>query len=257
MAFEHIRYEVTGPIARLTMYRPERRNAMTNRMVHETRVALGAAAEDRSIRVLVLTGAGSSFCPGADINGIADGASDVALAAADFEVPALLHEMSAVTIAAINGACAGAGMMWALACDLRIASKTAKLNTAFLDVGVAGDMGGPWTLARLVGPSKARELFFLPTKLTGEDAERLGIVSSAVDDDDLGAAVDAITARLTAAAPIALRTLKQNFVASERMGLRDYVALETERHMALFRTHDTVEAFRARAEGRPPQFQDR
>lgn len=255
--FAHVRYEVDGPVARLTMHRPDRRNAMTNRMVHEARVALGRAAEDRAVRVLVLTGAGASFCPGADIGGIAGGDPDVALTAADFEVPVLLHEMPAVTIAAINGACAGAGMMWALACDLRVAARSAKLNTAFLDVGVAGDMGGPWTLSRLVGAAKARELCFFPQKLDGAQAEAAGIVNRAVDDDDLAPTVEAMVARLVAAAPMALRSLKANFVAAERMGLRDFVALETERHLALFRTHDTREAFAARAAGRPPRFEDR
>src|SRR5882724_5879165 len=111
-------YEKSGPVATLTMNRPERLNGMTNRMVIEAREALASAAEDREIRVLVLTGAGKAFCPGADLQAVASGDSppEDELRADDFRVPVLLHEMPAVTIAAVNGACAGAALGWAAAC---------------------------------------------------------------------------------------------------------------------------------------------
>lgn len=259
---ETIRYDVDGGIATLTLDRPERMNAMTNLMVRETRDALALAASDRTIRVLVLTGAGRSFCPGADIQrvaGGANGAPDIALDRTDFDVPVLLHEMPAVTIAAVNGACAGAGLGWACACacDLRIAARSARFNTAFLDVGVAGDMGGPWTLTRLVGAAKARQLYFLPDKFGADDALAMGLVSRLADDDALASEVRALAERLAAAAPIALRTMKSNFVEAERMDLASFVTLETERHLRMFTTHDTREAFAARAEKRAPRFQGR
>jgi 2-(1,2-epoxy-1,2-dihydrophenyl)acetyl-CoA isomerase len=258
--WETIRVERAGGIARLTLHRPDRMNAMTNLMVRETAEALSDLADDRAVRVLVLTGAGRAFCPGADLMGGAvnpDGAPDVQLEARDFRVPVLLHEMPAVTVAAVNGACAGAGLGWACACDLRVASRSARFNTAFLDVGVAGDMGLPWTLPRLVGAAKARELCLFPDKFGAEDAERLGLVSKVVDDDALAAVVDALATRLASAAPMALRTLKSNYVEAERMGFASFVAIETERHMALFRTHDTREAFAAKAAKRAPVFEDR
>lgn len=256
-AYETICYERDGAVATITLNRPERMNGMTNRMVRETTRALAAAAEDQEVRVLVLTGAGRAFCPGADLGNVASGAPDDVLRPADFRAPIFLHEMPAVTIAAINGACAGAGLGWACACDLRIAASSARFNTAFLDVGVAGDMGGPWTLARLVGPAKARELYFLPEKFDAVEALRIGLVSKVVADEDLADEVGALTARLAAAAPLALRALKANFVDSERMDLAGFVALETERHLSLFRTHDTREAFAAKAERRPPVFEGR
>src|SRR5215211_8273010 len=200
--FETITYDTDGAIATLTMNRPERMNAMTNRMVREARAALVQAAHDRAVRVLVLTGAGRSFCPGADIHGVAgraDGEDD-RLDPSDFEVPVLLHEMPAVTIAAVNGACAGAALGWAAACDLRVAARSARFNTAFLDVGVAGDMGGPWTLPRLVGAARARELYFLPDKFGADEALQMGLVSKVVDDDALGDEISALAARLAAAA---------------------------------------------------------
>jgi 2-(1,2-epoxy-1,2-dihydrophenyl)acetyl-CoA isomerase len=255
--FETIIYEKTGAIATLTMNRPDRLNGMTNRMLRETRIAVGEAAADRSLRVLILTGAGKGFCPGADIGRIASDAADDEIVADDFRVPVILHEMPCVTIAAVNGACAGAGLGWALACDLRFSAASAKFNTAFLDVGVAGDMGGPWTLARIVGPAKARELYFFPDKFDAETAHRIGMVSRVFSDDRLMPEVHAIADRLAAAAPIALRALKSNFVEAERMDLSSYVAFETERHFRMFLTEDTKEAFRAKSEKRTPQFKGR
>src|SRR5439155_4231781 len=143
----------------------------TNRMVREARDALELAAGDPSVRVVVLTGEGRAFCPGADLNHFTSGGPDERLTAREFAVTTLLHEIPAVTVAAINGACAGAGLGWACACDLRLATRSAKLNTAFLAVAVAGDMGLPWTLPRLVGAAKARELSFLPGKIDASEAE--------------------------------------------------------------------------------------
>ena len=103
--------------------------------------------------------------------------------------------MPAVTIAAINGACAGAGFGWACACDFRFATASARFNTAFLEVGIAGDMGGPWTLARIVGPAVARELYMLPTKIDAAEALRIGLVSRVFDDDVFLDEVAAIVGR--------------------------------------------------------------
>ena len=253
--YQHIRYEKSGPVATLTMYRPDRMNAMTNRMLLETGRALAAAAEDRDLRVLVLTGAGDrGFCPGADLNMVAEGGDAERIVPEDFRVPVLLHEMPAVTIAAVNGACAGAGMGWACACDFRFAAESARFNVAFLDVGVAGDMGGPWTLPRILGAAKARELYFFPGKLDAQEALRIGLVSKVFPEKTFRAEVDAIVQRLAESAPIALRTLKSNFLAAEKTGFADYLALESERHMPMFDTHDTKEAFAAKVEKRKPKF---
>lgn len=254
-SYKTILYEKAGAVATVTLNRPDRLNGMTNAMVRETGQALIAAAEDREVRVLVLTGAGKTFCPGADLNQVASGERDDPIEPEDFRVPVLLHNMPAVTIAAINGACAGAGLGWACACDLRYAAASARMNTAFLEVGVAGDMGGPWTLSRIVGPSRARELYFFPDKFGAEDAFRIGLVSRVFPDASFREEVTRVVERLAAAAPIALRTLKANFVDAERMDFAGYVALETERHIRMFTTADTREAFAAKVEKRKPRFQ--
>ena len=257
--FETILYEQDGPVVTITMNRPERKNAMTNRMVRETGDALAYAAEDRDVRVLVLTGAGTSFCPGADLQAVAGGTvADEALTPSDFRAPVLLHNMPAVTIAAINGACAGAGFGWACACDFRFATASARFNTAFLEVGIAGDMGGPWTLARIVGPAKARELYMLPDKFDagGRVPHRARVARCSRTTCSATRSARSSIA-LAAAAPIGLKTLKANFVDSERMDFAGYVALESERHLRMFTYSDTREAFAARVEGRPPKFEGR
>ncbi len=184
-------------LAVVTLNRPHRRNGIVPSMMTALYAALREAAEDRGIRVLVITGAGQDFCPGADIGHYADGETRPAEGFRDtreFDVATLLHEAPAVTIAAIRGACAGAGFGWACACDFRIADDTAKFNTAFLGVGVAGDMGVPWTLPRLVGAAKARELSFLPHKFDAAEAERIGLVNRMVPAAEFEKTVEGVTA---------------------------------------------------------------
>ena len=262
--FKTVIFERSGPLATLTMNRPGRMNGMTSLMVHEAREALARAADDPGIRVLVLTGAGNAFCPGADLNVVASGeergveeSGDDGSGPRDYHVSTLLHEMHAVTIAAVNGACAGAAFGWACACDFRYAAESARFNVAFLDVGVAGDMGGPWTLPRIVGAARARELYFMPGKFDAAEALRIGLVSRVFPDSTFRAEVGAVVERLVEAAPIALRTMKANFVEAERMDLRSYIDLETARHIPMFATHDTREAFAAKVEKRKPKFEGR
>lgn len=252
--YDTIRFEAADGIGRLTLDRAERMNAMTNRMLAETRACLDAVAERNDVRVLVLTGAGRGFCPGADLKHYAAGESDTTSRPDDFRVPLILHTMPQVTLAAINGMCAGAGLGWALACDLRLAAASANFNTAFLNVASAGDMAGPWTLPRLIGAAKARELYFLPEKFGADEAREMGLVSRVFDDAEFRDEVEAIARRLAAASPHALATMKQNFVDAERLDLASYLALETERHIEVMAHDDAREAFRAFVEKRPPQF---
>lgn len=253
-AFETIRYEVDGGLARLTLDRPDAMNGMTNQMVREARDALELAASDASLRILVLTGEGRAFCPGADLNHFTTGGPDERLTSREFKVTTLLHEIPAVTVAAINGACAGAGLGWALACDLRVMSAGAKLNTAFLDVAVAGDMAIPWSLPRLVGAARARDLSFLPRKVDADEALRIGLVARVFPAESFRDDTDALVAGLLKKSPSALRGLKENYVAAERMTLGDFVDYEAERHLRIAASPDTAEAFRAFLEKRDPKF---
>jgi len=255
-AYETIVYEAKDGIGTLTLNRPDRLNAMTNRMVRETTAALREIARDASVRVLVLTGAGRGFCPGADLKHFTSGASlaDDAIGESDFEAALLLHEMPQVTLAAINGACAGAGFGWACACDLRFAAQSATLNSAFLRVASAGDMAGPWTLPRIVGAAKARELYFLPEKFAAVEALRIGLVARVFPDAAFRAEVATVAQELAGASPAALRGMKSNFVDAEKLGLADYLRLESRRHQIVMAGPDSREAFRAFLEKRPARF---
>ena len=260
-SYQTILVERRGPVATVALNRPEKRNSIGGPMMVELHGALSAIAADPGVRILVLRGQGADFCPGADVKHYGGAGAAPAprgfAGTREFSVSVLLHEMPAVTVAAISGACAGAGFGWACACDLRIASATAKFNTAFLDVGVAGDMGGPWTLPRIVGAAKARELYFLPGKFDAAEALRIGLVSRVAPAEDFEAEVAAVVGRLERAAPLALTAMKANFVAAEKIGFADYIGLESEKHMRLFQSEDTTEAFKAFVEKRPPVFQGR
>jgi 2-(1,2-epoxy-1,2-dihydrophenyl)acetyl-CoA isomerase len=255
--YKTLRFEAAAGIGRLTLNRPERLNAMTNRMVVEAHDCLAEVAERRDVRVVVLTGEGRGFCPGADLKHFAAGDEDVATAPHHFRVPLFLHRMPQVTIAAINGACAGAGFGWACACDLRFAARSATFSSAFLNVASAGDMAGPWTLPRLIGAARARELYLLPEKFGADQAQSLGLVSRLFEDDVFRAEVDAIARRLAGASPHALAGMKQNFLDAEAHDLERYIEIETERHLEVMAHDDAKEAFLAFVEKRPPRFGSR
>ena len=249
-----ISWEPLGGVGILRFDRPEQLNGMTNTMAREFHETLTSIAADPSIAVVVLTGRGRAFCPGADLKHYSGGGGDEPIKPEYFRVPVLLHEMPQVTIAAINGACAGAGLGYALACDLRYAAQGARMNTAFLDVAVAGDMGVPWTLPRIVGAGRARELSLLPRRIEADEALGLGMVNGVFAPERLLDEVLQRAERIAASSPTARRTMKAHYVAADSMGFGEFVDLETEAHMRISTSADTREAFRAFVEKRPPRF---
>jgi 2-(1,2-epoxy-1,2-dihydrophenyl)acetyl-CoA isomerase len=254
--YETIIYDKSEQAGTITLNRPERRNGITPRMLDELYESVQDAAADKSLRVLILTGAGADFCPGADVKHYAAGEAPRSDPKA-FNVSTILHEAPVVTIAAIRGACAGAGLGWAAACDLRFCDETARFNSAFLDVALSGDMGGPWLLSRILGAAKARELYFLPGKFDAAEALRIGLISRLFVADRFAEEMAALTKRLTGAAPLALKAMKANFLDAERVGLAEFIALETARHQSLGGSEDSREAFRAFVDKRKPVFHGR
>ena len=249
----HVLCEIDGPVATVTLHRPERRNAMTTEMVIQAHETLSGLAGRSDLRIVVFTGSGDDFfCPGADLGG--SGGTSKVPELWHYQVPVILREMPQVTIGAINGACAGAGLGWALGCDLRVASESARFATAFLDVGVAGDMGLPWTLSRVVGAARARELMFLRGKFSAEEALSYGLVSSVFQRETFRSEVASVVERLRKASPTALRYMKQNFVSAERMDFGDFVDLESERHLRIVASPDFQEGVAAFVERRAPRF---
>jgi len=259
MSRPSVLFTVVDGLATITVNRPEARNSLTDDAARQIYDAVLAASTDPDIRVLVLRGQRRDFCCGADINQYVATRSGERQRLPDdvshFQVPVLLREMPAVTIAAIRGGCAGAGLGWAAACDIRVAAPSARFNSAFLAVGAAGDMGGPWTLSRLIGEGRARDLYFFPRKFDAAEALAMGFVSRMLPDESFDDDLAALTAELLGRAPLALKGMKANFNAAGRLDLGAFVELETRRHAELFATRDRAEAFAAYVEKRSPRFE--
>ena len=233
-----------GGVATVTLNRPERRNGVTEQLCIDLHRALADIALGDA-RVVVLRGAGRDFCVGADISGLGGPRADPRELRLAYHASTLLHTMPQVTIAAIDGGCAGAGLGWAMACDLRYASDRARFNTAFLAVGVPGDMGLVWSLNRLVGGARVRELMLFPGKLEAPRAEALGLVGRLFAADNLHGAVMQIAQGLAARDELALRLMKANFVSAETLALADYIEVETARHIEASSRGDMAERLAA------------
>ncbi len=258
---EDLLYERVGRVATVTINRPHRRNALAGGLTEQIYNLIAALAQDSSLGVLVVRGAGNDFCAGFDMHPDDKDVSDkdrkrdpFARDTRRYSVSLLLHNMPAVTIAAIRGACAGAGLGWACGCDFRVSDTTARFNTAFLDVGVAGDMGGPWSLSRIVGGAKARDLYLFPRRFDAQEAFDMGLTQRLFAPEEFDGKVQEMVQRLANAAPLALAGIKANFLEAEKVDFASYTATETLRHLLLFNTADRSEAMRAFVEKRPPNF---
>jgi 2-(1,2-epoxy-1,2-dihydrophenyl)acetyl-CoA isomerase len=235
--WQTIELETEGSVGYLRFNRPDRRNGVVAAMLAEVHEALRWVSERPDIDVLVLTGNGSTFCPGADLGGGRDQPpGEGALPASEaYHSAELLHTMPQVTVAAINGACAGAGFAWAAACDLRVAVDSARFSVAFLQLGLPGELGLAWSLPRLVGGSAARELLFLPRKYSAAELRDLHFINAVFPQADFVAETGRLVAELAGRGGQALRLLKQNLLDGERLPLGEYLDLETARHQSLFR----------------------
>jgi 2-(1,2-epoxy-1,2-dihydrophenyl)acetyl-CoA isomerase len=161
------------------------------------------------------------------------------------------------TIAMLNGVAAGAGMSLALACDMRIAGTSARMTTAFANMGFSGDFGGHYFLAKLVGVSKARELYFTSAKLDAAQLERLGLVNRVVTDEALREETMALARQLGNGPRVAWRYMKRNMKIAEEGTLAEALDAEAIGMMRCRETEDHKEALRAFMEKRPPKFSGR
>jgi 2-(1,2-epoxy-1,2-dihydrophenyl)acetyl-CoA isomerase len=254
---------VTDRVATLTLNRPERLNALSQPIMDGLLEALPRLGADPNVAVVVLTGAGRGFCAGGDVKSMAEGTSQLGMEdaaqrlRARMEVSRLLHEIPKPTIAMVNGPAAGAGLAMALACDLRVASESARFITAFAKVGFSGDFGGSYFLSKLVGTGKARELYYGGESLDAREALALGIVNTVVPDFELLDATTALAQRLAHGPGVALGLMKQNFNAAENGTLAQLLDLEALNQVRTARTEDHQEAARAFVEKRAPQFKGR
>lgn len=254
----------------ITFNRPERRNPLSPLATQGLRYLLDLFESDPTVRVVVLTGAGPAFSAGADVGALNDessapGPSDGTVAD-DYDetirsqclgqqaTAGRLFEMPKPTLAALPGAAAGAGLGLALACDLRIASKTAFMTTAFGNVGVSGDFGVSWFLTQLVGTARAKQLMFLSERISAEEALRIGLVNWVVDPERLEAETMALATRLAHGPSIAIRYMKENINRAVTGGLADCMNIEAIHTARTRLSADHREAVRAFVEKRPPVF---
>lgn len=257
-----------GGVLTITFNRPEARNATTGEMLEALDRQLASAETDDDVRCIVLTGEGRGFCAGGDVKGFAaDGATgDTGLSTDAFinlqrmsqrATTGRLHLMPKPTICAINGAAAGSGFSFALACDLRIMSTSAFLMTAFAKVGLSGDYGGTVFLSRLVGTAKARELYYLSDRIDADEALRLGIVNWVCAPDELAAETARIASRLANGPSAAYRYMKECLNRAITGEVGDCMDLEATHHVHCFQTADHKAAAQAFVEKRDPVFAGR
>lgn len=255
--------EERGDVRHVILNRPDQLNAMNVELLDGLVDALDDCAEDDTVRVVVVTGAGRAFCAGGDLNAMAAGRDtmsagrELAKLRRHARAAELLRSMPAITIAAVNGACAGAGIGLAAAADLRIAADTAVFRSAFLTAGLPGDFGSAWSLSRLLGESAARELMLLNQKVSAQRAHELGLVTRVVPGDGLAAEVDRIAVELAGFAPLAVRRMKRNLEDAATVSFAEAVARESERHIACAFSDDAAEAGAAFSERRVPKFTGR
>jgi 2-(1,2-epoxy-1,2-dihydrophenyl)acetyl-CoA isomerase len=245
----------------ITMNRPDRRNALNPDMTRGLVEAARRAAEDHEVRAVLLKGAGGTFCVGGDVKSMAEGRAPLPFEAKmanlrrGMEVSRILHQMPKPVVAQVDGAAAGAGLSIALSCDLRVASVSCKITTAFAKVGLSGDYGGTYFLTQLLGSAKARELYLTSPVLSAQEAYNLGMVTKVVPDAEVEAAAHELAMSLAQGPSVTLGYIKRNINNAETMSLEECFDAEAIHHSRSGETADHKEAAKAFVEKRKPAFQ--
>jgi 2-(1,2-epoxy-1,2-dihydrophenyl)acetyl-CoA isomerase len=249
-----------GGVLRLTLDRPDKLNALTAELAHELRAALLEAADDDGVRVVVLTGAGRAFCAGQDLADplVAPG-SDLGTMIEVCYNPVIraMRRLGKPIVARVNGVAAGAGANLAFACDVVVAARSASFIESFARIGLLPDSGGTWMLPRLFGHARAMALAMTGEKISAEQAHAWGAIWKVVDDAELDAVCDALTASLAQAPTRALGAIKSAFEAGWSGSLDTALERERDLQRALGKTRDYDEGLKAFAEKRPPVFEGR
>jgi enoyl-CoA hydratase/carnithine racemase len=264
-AFDTIRLDRPAKgIVVATLNRPDRRNAMTVVMFRELERLAQGLTEDDDLRVLIITGAGTAFCAGYDLDDAQELASlsPMAMLARQESAARALVSIRTIrvpVIAAVNGAAAGGGLSLALAADIRLGSPMAKFNAAFVRIGLsAGDLGASWLLPRIVGPALAAELAYTGRFIDAVEAERVGLLNKVVPAADLLGEAIAMAELICANSPAGVQLSKRALQAN--MEITSFTAaleLENRGQALLTRCEDMPEALDAFKSKRTPQFTGR
>lgn len=259
---EDLLVTVEDKVLLLTLNRPDKLNALSPAMIAALHDALLAAVEDPEVGAVVLTGAGRGFCAGGDVSAMAAAAEMTLEERLDRqrrgqELSRLLYTIPKVTIAAVNGAAAGAGLGIAMSCDLRLASDKAKFTTAFAKVGFGGDYGTSWQLTRLVGQSKAKELFFLSEVITAEEAHAIHLVNKVLPAEGFLESALEIAGRIAHGPLVSYRYMKENVNLSLLNDFHTILDREAMTHLRCGETEDHKEGVKAFLEKRAPAFHGR
>lgn len=264
--YETLTVERHGGLVELTLNRPERLNALSRALVRELGDFLAEIAVDREARVVILRGAGRAFCAGLDLKETAESGAGLEGSVAagmsgqrDFSrVVVGMRRAPQPIIAAVHGAASGGGFSLALAADVRIAAESARMNAAYIRIGLTGcDMGSSYLLPRMVGASVAAELLMTGNFIDAARAEKLGLVSKVVPDAELHAAACSLASDMLRTAPLGLRLTKECLNANlDAAGLEQALALEDRNQILCTRTDDFREGVRAFLEKRTPKYRD-
>jgi len=267
--YEQIHYEVSNLVATVTLNRPDKLNAWTQKMEEEIGAAIRAAAGDDRVRAIVVTGAGKGFCAGADLSLLseisregsprAEFLTDVNVngdVRADFRKKhAWLLSVPKPIIAAINGPAVGLGFIVPLYCDFRFASERARFSVIFSKRGLVAEYGLAWMLPRLVGLGNAIELIYTSKMLDAQEALRIGLVSRVLPEGNFLGAVQEIAQELASTvSPRSLRVMKRQIYTGLLQNLGEAFDLATEEMKASFGTEDFKEGVAHFLEKRPPAF---
>jgi 2-(1,2-epoxy-1,2-dihydrophenyl)acetyl-CoA isomerase len=252
---------VNDGIARLTMNRPETKNALDRALVLALGEQLEAVAADPAVRVVVLAGAGGAFCSGADLKaGMADPSAiqNIDRALGDYHrIIRTITAMPKPVIAMVDGPAVGFGCDLALACDLRILADRAYLQEKFVRIGLMPDGGGSLWLTRMVGVGRALEILFTGDSIAAARALELGLANQVVPPAELEPTTFALAARLAKGAPLALAAIKQAVRAALDGGLDEALAREREGQLRCIRSEDFMEGVMAWMQKREPSFKGR
>jgi len=248
-------FERDGPVATITLNRPETKNALNPELVQRLREAVPEVARDSAVRVVVLRGAGGAFCSGADLKSGLPGGGEVG-ARLDEMHEVILGIVSAPKpfIAAVDGAAVGFGCDVALACDLRVLSTRGYLQEIFVKIGLMPDGGGTFWVPRLVGLGRAMEYLMLGTRIDASLAKEVGLANRVVETDALDQAVASLAAELALGPPLALARIKQAVRDGAAGSLREALAREKQNQLQLLQTEDLMEGVMAWAQRRSPVF---